>query len=209
MGGEGGRENAGRGGPPNAWGQPKGGAPPPPSSRRPDDLLELYCGNGNFTVALAPAFRRVVATEVSRASVAVAAHNLEANGVADTVHLARADADRVAAALAVVDGLPPSPGAAPDTATKTTIGGGAVDLAAFDLRTVFVDPPRAGVGPTTAALLPRFDRVLYVSCNPASLAADARGGGLAATHAAVSAAVFDQFPYTDHVECGVLFERKR
>lgn len=165
---------------------------------RPDDLLELYCGNGNFTAALAPAFRRVVATEVSRASVAVAAHNLAANGCAEKVALARADADRVAEALHALD-----------TGGKTTLGGGAVDLADYTLATVFVDPPRAGVGPVTAALLPRFDRVLYVSCNPTTLAADAAlAGGLAATHVATAAAVFDQFPGTDHIECGLLFERR-
>ena len=41
------------------------------------DLLELYCGNGNFTVPLAANFRRVVATEVSKASVAAAQHNMK------------------------------------------------------------------------------------------------------------------------------------
>ena len=53
---------------------PDGGAP----SR---DLLELYCGNGNFAVALAPLFRRVVATEVSKAAVVAAGRNFELNGV--------------------------------------------------------------------------------------------------------------------------------
>jgi methylase of polypeptide subunit release factors len=41
------------------------------------DLLELYCGNGNFTIPLAGNFRRVVATEVSKASVDAARHNIE------------------------------------------------------------------------------------------------------------------------------------
>ena len=48
------------------------------------DLCELYCGNGCFTVALAPNFRRVVATEVSRASVALANANLADNGITNT-----------------------------------------------------------------------------------------------------------------------------
>ena len=43
------------------------------------DLLELYCGNGNFTVPLAANFRRVVATEVSKASVVAAQHNMKAS----------------------------------------------------------------------------------------------------------------------------------
>ena len=48
---------------------------------RDDDFLELYCGNGNFTIAMAPMFRRVLATEVSKVSVAAAKENLVANGV--------------------------------------------------------------------------------------------------------------------------------
>ncbi|MDR0717843.1 MAG: tRNA (uridine(54)-C5)-methyltransferase TrmA, partial [Azoarcus sp.] len=44
------------------------------------DLLELYCGNGNFTVALAPFFGKVFATELSKSSVAAARHNLAVNG---------------------------------------------------------------------------------------------------------------------------------
>lgn len=52
------------------------------------DLLELYCGNGNFTAALAPRFRRVVATEVSKRSVAAARRNCAQNGV-NNVFLAR------------------------------------------------------------------------------------------------------------------------
>ena len=45
------------------------------------DLLELYCGNGNFTVPLAANFRRVVATEVSKASVTAAQHNMKVSRV--------------------------------------------------------------------------------------------------------------------------------
>lgn len=52
------------------------------------DLLELYCGNGNFTAALAPRFRKVVATELSKASVAAARRNFALNGV-DNVFVAR------------------------------------------------------------------------------------------------------------------------
>ena len=218
--------------------------------RRNDDLLELYCGNGNFTAALAPAFRRVVATEVSRSGVASAAVNLKENGSEeDDVVVARADADRVAAALAALDKRSRGEGeeveeeeedaedkdaedaaeaAAADVfagVVPTSLGGNA-DLSTYDLRTLFVDPPRAGVGPVTQRVMRRFDRVLYVSCNPESLAADVaalvngvgvggggegdtsgqNGGG---THEVTAAAVFDQFPYTDHIECGLLLERKK
>jgi len=228
------------------------------SSRRNDDLLELYCGNGNFTATFAPAFRRVVATEVSRSGVASAVINLKENETeGDDVVVARADADRVAAALAALDRKgdgeegdivasssgeeKPENGENENAddeektkeeedvfsgVTPTSLGGNA-DLSTYDLRTLFVDPPRAGVGPVTERVLERFDRVLYVSCNPESLAGDVarlvngdRGGRLGGgidgeqpshdgTHEITAAAVFDQFPYTDHIECGLLLERKK
>lgn len=217
--------------------------PPGPTASRPDDLLELYCGGGTFTAALAPSFRRTLATEVARTLVAAAAVNLASNGLGDgdgdgtaraagsnpPVVLVRADAGDVATALANceaaaaagLDALPPpTPDADPP---PMRIGGrspGAVDPRGWDLDTLFVDPPRAGVGPACAAsLFPRFDRILYISCNPATLAADvaglvgggggAGGDGAPASHVPVAAALFDQFPYTDHIECGLLLERRR
>jgi tRNA (uracil-5-)-methyltransferase len=205
--------------------------PSTPPSQRPDDLLELYCGGGTFTAALAPVFRRVLATEVSRASVAAAAVNLAANGLGDgsgtsdgRVIVLRSDAADVAAVLANcdaaaaagLDSLPlPTPDADPP---PMRIGGrapGAVDPRLWNLRTLFVDPPRAGVGAeTSSSLFPRFDRILYISCNPATLAADVAGltGGKEGgngTHVPVAAALFDQFPFTDHIEAGLLLERRK
>ena len=51
-----------------------------------------------------------------------------------------------------------------------------------------------------------FVRILYISCNPATLARDVRA--LSATHAIERCAAFDQFPYTPHLECGVLLRRR-
>ena len=48
---------------------------------RDDDLLELYCGNGNFTLPLATRVRRVLATEISKTSVNAALANIEGNGI--------------------------------------------------------------------------------------------------------------------------------
>ncbi|BBI49561.1 hypothetical protein HORIV_19820 [Vreelandella olivaria] len=62
------------------------------------DLVELYCGNGNFTIALADNFRRVLATEISRTSVASANVNLEANGVTNA-RIGRMSAEEFSQAL--------------------------------------------------------------------------------------------------------------
>ena len=66
--------------------------------------------------------------------------------------------------------------------------------------------PRSGLDGTCRALASTFDRVIYISCNPISLARDLEV--LSTTHTVSRCAAFDQFPYTDHLECGVLLERR-
>lgn len=154
------------------------------------DLVELYCGNGNFTVALAENFRRVLATEISRTSVASARVNLDANGV-DNVHVARMSAEDFALAL------------------KGDKGGRRVaDMALehHDFSTVLVDPPRAGLDAASCAQISGYDRILYISCNPETLADNL--AQLTSTHRIERCALFDQFPFTPHVECGVWLTRR-
>lgn len=156
------------------------------------DLLELYCGNGNFTVALAPLFGKVLATELSKTSVAAARWGLEANGVRNVV-LARMASDEISAALA-------------RERVFRRLQEQEIDLDAYRFSTLFVDPPRAGLDAPTLGLAREFDRVLYISCNPVTLLSNV--GALADTHRVEAAAVFDQFPYTDHLESGLLLSRR-
>ena len=154
------------------------------------DLLELYCGNGNFTVALAPFFARVMATEVSKSSVLAAGYNLDANSVAN-VALVRMSSDEISGALAGVREY------------KRLSG---IDLASYRFTTLFVDPPRSGLDASTLALAAGFENILYVSCNPQTLLDNV--AALQATHRIAASAVFDQFPYTRHLECGLLLKRR-
>ena len=154
------------------------------------DLLELYCGNGNFTMALAPLFRRVLATEMSKTSVHAAEWNLDANGV-DNVALVRMASDEISDALAGVRPFRRLQG---------------IDLDTYAFSTLFVDPPRGGLDPATIALARGFANILYVSCNPDTLRENV--AALADTHRIAQAAAFDQFPYTHHLECGLLLQRR-
>ena len=156
----------------------------------PGDLLELYCGNGNFTVALAPLFGRVLATEMSKTSVRAADTNLADNGV-DNVTMVRMASEEISDALA-------------GGREYRRMAG--VDLAGYRFSTLFVDPPRAGLDEGTIALARGFDHILYISCNPETLRANV--AALAATHRIAAAAAFDQFPYTHHLECGLLLQRR-
>jgi tRNA (uracil-5-)-methyltransferase len=154
------------------------------------DLLELYCGNGNFTVALAPLFGRVLATEVSKSSVHAAQYSLAANGL-DNVALVRMSSDEISAALA-------------RTREFNRMQG--IDLDSYRFTTLFVDPPRSGLDAPTLELAAGFDNVLYISCNPQTLQENV--AALHATHQIKAAAAFDQFPYTHHLECGLLLTRR-
>lgn len=81
-----------------------------------------------------------------------------------------------------------------------------LDWDTLDLRTLVVDPPRAGLDPETEKLMLEFDNVVYVSCNPETLHENLRAAK--DTHDVKSFAIFDQFPFTHHVECGVYLTRK-
>ena len=82
-------------------------------------------------------------------------------------------------------------------------------LADYDLHTLLVDPPRAGMDERTCHVATTFKRVVYISCNPETMVRDIQRmvDDLKQSGASLSIdrfAVFDQFPYTDHLECGAL-----
>jgi tRNA (uracil-5-)-methyltransferase len=157
------------------------------------DLLELYCGNGNFTLPLSTCFGQVVATELSKTSVRAARENLDANGI-DNIEIIRLAAEEVAQAMR-------------GEREFRRLAQLPKPLAEYDLRTVFVDPPRAGLDQYTVQMVSEFPAVLYISCNPHTLADNLLT--LGETHRVEQFAMFDQFPYTDHMECGVLLRRKQ
>ncbi|VXC95213.1 tRNA (uracil-5-)-methyltransferase [Pseudomonas sp. 9Ag] len=157
---------------------------------RSDDLLELYCGNGNFTLPLATRVPKVLATEISKSSVNAALANLDDNGI-DNVSLVRLSAEELTQALNEVRPF------------RRLAG---IDLKSYSFGSVFVDPPRAGMDPDTCELTRRFERILYISCNPETLAANI--AQLHDTHRIERCALFDQFPYTHHMESGVLLVRR-
>jgi tRNA (uracil-5-)-methyltransferase len=157
---------------------------------QPDDLLELYCGNGNFTLPLSTRVRKVLATEISKSSVNAALANLADNKI-NNIELVRLSAEELTQAL---------------NGVREFRRLAQIDLDSYQFGTVFVDPPRAGMDSDTCELVRRFPRILYISCNPETLAENIRQ--LSDTHRITKTALFDQFPWTNHMESGVLLERK-
>jgi 23S rRNA (uracil1939-C5)-methyltransferase len=143
-------------------------------------VLDLYCGLGNFTLALARRAARVVGVEGDRELVRRGGENARRNGIAN-------------AQFHVADLMQPLPGGAPWLAEQYPY--------------VLLDPPRAGARemlPTVARLAPQ--RVLYISCHPGSLARDI--GLMIHEHGFKlrAAGVMDMFPHTTHVESLAVLE---
>ena len=144
-------------------------------------MLDLYCGMGNFSLPMARCGARVMGWEASQTMVERARENARANGLSHLefgcTNLARPSARRLKGGLGNPDG-------------------------------VLLDPPREGarqVLPCLAQLSPA--RLVYVSCNPATLARDA--ADLAAQGYDLQAlGVLDMFPHTQHSESMALFLRR-
>ncbi len=154
------------------------------------DLLELYCGAGNFTIPFATKFEKVLATEISKSSIHAAKQNMELNGISN-IDFVRLSAEEFTQAL---DGV---------REFRRLEG---LNVSDYTLKTLFVDPPRAGLGEEPCAFASRFDHLLYISCNPETLKRDLEI--LSQTHCIDAMAAFDQFPYTHHLEMGVKLTRK-
>jgi hypothetical protein len=142
---------------------------------------------------------QVLATEIAKPSVELARLNMAANGC-DNVTIDKKDSEDFSKAFSGsremrlgVQGDGPS-------AVRPS-------LRDFDLRTLFVDPPRAGMDEVTCAVAATFQRLVYISCNPETMARDIGRIVKSLPPRSVTIekfAVFDQFPYTHHLECGAI-----
>ncbi|PLV17457.1 23S rRNA (uracil(1939)-C(5))-methyltransferase RlmD [Pseudomonas guariconensis] len=143
-----------------------------------DRVLDLFCGLGNFALPLARRAREVVAVEGVQAMV----ERAEANARSNNVHNARFFQADLSQPLA---------------------GAG---WAAEGFSAVLLDPPRDGAFEVVQGIARlKAKRLVYVSCNPATLARDAQvlvGQGYRLTRAGI----LDMFPQTAHVEAMALFE---
>jgi 23S rRNA (uracil1939-C5)-methyltransferase len=147
-----------------------------------DRILDLFCGLGNFTLPLAKRVTEVVGVEGDEALVRHALDNAAKNGLANAT-FEQADL------------------------TKTELKDYPWAKAGFNK--ILLDPPRSGAFEVLHQLAALgAERIVYVSCNPATLARDA--GELVNNHGytLVSTGVMDMFPHTTHVESIALFVKK-
>ncbi len=149
--------------------------------RAQDRILDLFCGLGNFTLPIAKRAAEVIGVEGDMALVEHARRNARKNQL-DNALFEQADL------------------------TKTTLKSYAWAQSGFDK--ILLDPPRSGAYEVLEQLaVLGANRVVYVSCNPATLARDAGELVNRLGYRLVAAGVMDMFPHTAHVESIALFER--
>jgi len=154
------------------------------------DLVELYCGNGNFSIALAQNFDRVIGTEISKTSVKSAQVNIASNNISN-IDIVRMSSEEFSQAM---------------NGERKFRRLEDFDLTTYSYDTVLVDPPRAGLDADSVELASRFNVIIYISCNPETLKENLKA--LVKTHKIENTALFDQFPYTHHIETGVILIKR-
>ncbi|HIL22750.1 MAG TPA: 23S rRNA (uracil(1939)-C(5))-methyltransferase RlmD [Alcanivorax sp.] len=144
-------------------------------------VLDLFCGLGNFTIPAAKRAGKVVGVEVSQAMVERGYENARRNGL-ENLEFHAWDLSQ-------------------------DVSGQAWARQAYDR--ILIDPPRTGAL-EMVKLMPRLgaSRIVYVSCNPATLARDA-GELMALGYRLKAAGVMDMFPHTTHVESIAVFEKAK
>ena len=143
-----------------------------------ETVYDLYCGIGTIGLSMAASALTVWGIEISEESVACAIENQELNGVGNTAFFA---------------------GNVGEVLRELRDRAGDPDV-------VVVDPPRAGLAGKALKRLGEIGapRVVYVSCNPTTLAGDLKRLSDDYGYRLVSAQPVDMFPHTPHVECAAL-----
>ena len=142
-----------------------------------ETVLDLYCGAGTIGLSMSDKAKQIIGVEIIPEAIEDAKINAELNGI-ENARFICGDAPKAAKLLK-------DEGIAPDV--------------------IILDPPRKGCSPemleTAAAMKP--DRIVYVSCDPATLARDC---GIFKTlgYTAIKATPVDLFPRTGHIECVTL-----
>jgi 23S rRNA (uracil1939-C5)-methyltransferase len=146
-----------------------------------DRILDLFCGLGNFTLPLAKRVSEVVGVEGDKALVDHARNNAALNG------LANADFELADLTRTELKDYP-------------WVGAG--------FNKILLDPPRSGAFEVLHQLADLgTERLVYVSCNPATLARDAGELVNRYGYTLEAAGIMDMFPHTTHVESIALFSR--
>ncbi len=143
-------------------------------------VFDLYCGIGTISLFLAQRAKKVVGVEIVEEAIEAAKQNARLNNIGNTDFYA---------------------GRAEDIVTELYRNGIKADV-------VVVDPPRKGCDQTLLETIIQMQpaRIVYVSCNPSTLARDLKCL-CACEYKICEVQPVDMFPWTEHVECVALMSR--
>ena len=146
----------------------------------PDDLLELYCGIGTFTIPLSFIFNKVLATENNRNSIKCLNKSLKENNISN-IHNARLSSDEVSELFK----------------GKIFNRMNSKSISDFNFSHILLDPPRSGLTEDVINLASNFKNIIYVSCSTETYIRDIN---LIRSHKITNIELFDQFPNKNHLE---------
>ncbi len=146
----------------------------------PDDLLELYCGIGTFTIPLSFIFNKVLATENNRNSIKCLKKSLKENNISN-IHNARLSSDEVSELFK----------------GKFFNRMNSESISDFNFSHILLDPPRSGLTEDVINLASNFKNIIYVSCSAETYIRDIN---LIRSHKITNIELFDQFPNKNHLE---------
>ena len=146
----------------------------------PDDLLELYCGIGTFTIPLSFIFNKVLATENNRNSIKCLRKSLKENNISN-IHNARLSSDEVSELFK----------------GKFFNRMNSKSISDFNFSHILLDPPRSGLTEDVINLASNFKNIIYVSCSAETYIRDIN---LIRSHKITNIELFDQFPNKNHLE---------
>ena len=154
-------------------------------------VTELHCGVGTFTVLLGDLYSRVLATENSRPSIRALEENIQINSI-ENVETARMSGLETLEAL---------------TQKREFNRMKHINLIDFKKDVLFLDPPRSGLDIESINLIKqlKYKEIIYLSCGFESLKSNLKE--LLTNYKVKEAALFDQFPYTEHIETGVILRK--
>jgi 23S rRNA (uracil1939-C5)-methyltransferase/tRNA (uracil-5-)-methyltransferase len=169
---------------------------PTTSGNKPSYLIDCYCGSGLFALSAASKFDLCVGIELNKKAIEEATANAQLNGIANCQF--------VAASAEAIFTSPP----------RLEVEGyehQEVQTFPREDTVVVLDPPRKGCSTEFLEQLYEYSpqRIVYMSCGPATQARDAKGIVEIGGYEIVSIQPFDLFPQTKHVECLIVFEKKQ
>ena len=142
-----------------------------------DTVYDLYCGVGYFSLKLAKITKQVIGIELNQNAILNAMYNASLNKIANvSFHVGKVED--------ILEKIP------------------------LKANKAIVDPPRSGLHKKVRESLKekKFEKLIYISCNPKTLARDLQD--LIETYTLTSFKAYDMFPYTKHVECVSVLSRK-